>query len=531
MRPSLTLISLALLAAPAAAQQADIGRIVDEGLNRSQVMQTAQELTDGIGGRMTNSPAMRKAEGWAIDKFTGWGLRNVHRDGYAFGRGWSFDTASMTMLTPRRIPLRIIPIAWTPGTNGLLRGEIIVAPMSKVRHFEAWRGKLRGKVVLVSLPGEGSEPVTASFRRLSKEEIDKLDTINQPKIDPEAVERSVVSRRFEKQLDEFLKAEGALGWGRISQRDGGLVHGTGYNYQIGNSPVLPGFEIAAEDYRRLARIAKVGPAPTVEMLSDARYDDSDANAYNILAEIPGTDPRAGYVLAGAHLDSWVASDGAVDNGAGSAMIMEAARILAKLGVRPKRTIRFALWTGEEQGLTGSLAYVQKYLAERPPVPADQQADDRFRWPHRFPITKKPGFDELVAYFNIDNGSGKLRGIYAENNIAAVPMLEQWLKPFDALGAGKVVMGTTGGTDHMFLQSLGLPAFQFVQDPLDYGSRLHHTSIDSFDHLKADDMRQGAVVLAGVLLQAANSDKALPREPLPSGEVVTDPFKYEDPSQE
>lgn len=530
MRPRFAILALALISSTAFAQEADIARIAEEGFNRSQVMQTAQELTDNIGGRLTNSPSMRKAEQWAIDKYTRWGLSNIRRDGYEFGRGWSFDNSSAIMITPRRVAMRAIPIAWTSGTNGAVRGEVVVAPMKVVKDFDLYRGKLAGKIVLISLPGTGDEPDKPAFVRLSKEDIAKRDTYDQGNYDPDAVDRAVRNRQFESKLDAFLKSEGALAWARISYRDGGLVHGAGYNFQVGQSPQLAGFEIAAEDYRRLARIAKVGPAPTVELMSDARYDDSDVNAYNILAEIKGSDPKAGYVMAGAHLDSWVAADGAVDNGAGSAMIMEAARILSTLGVRPKRTIRFALWAGEEQGLTGSLAYVQKYLATRPaPAPEDVMSD-RSRWIYRFPITKKPGYDELTAYFNIDNGSGKLRGIQAENNMAAVPMLKEWLKPFEAMGAGTVVMQTAGGTDHVFLQSVGLPGFQFIQDPLDYGSRLHHSSIDTFDHLKAGDMRQGAVVLAGILLQAANSTRPLPKEPIPTGVLPSDPFKYQDPAE-
>jgi Zn-dependent M28 family amino/carboxypeptidase len=201
-------------------------------------------------------------------------------------------------------------------------------------------------------------------------------------------------------------------------------------------------------------------------------------------------------------------------------------------VKPRRTIRFALWEGEEQGLLGSLAYIEKYLATRPaPKEPENGIETYFRWPHRFPITKKAGYDELVAYFNIDNGSGKLRGIYAENNLGAASILREWLAPFSSLGAGQVVMSTTGGTDHVFVQSIGLPGFQFIQDPLDYASRVHHSNLDTLDHLKADDIRQGATVLAGMLLQAANSDKTLPREPLPTEERPTNPFKYQDPRQQ
>lgn len=534
MRFSIAALPLLALASPLAAQQADqLNRVIEEGMNHSEVMQTAQQLTDGIGGRMTNSPQMRQAEKWTSDKFREWGLSNVRKDPFAFGRGWSINTAYVRMASPRPIMLTSIPVAWTPGTNGVLKAPIIVAPMKKERDFEAWKGKLAGKIVLVSMPGTGDEPEKVPFRRLSGEDIGKLDAYKQPKTDPSALEKALKENAFDRKLDAFLKAEGAVAWARISYRDGKLVSGEGYAFGVGKTPALPGVEIAAEDYRRLARLAKTGPAPELEILSDVAFDDSDVNAYNIIAEIPGTDKKAGYVMAGAHLDSWVAGDGAADNGAGSAMVMEAARILSKLGVKPKRTIRFVLWAGEEQALLGSMAYVDKYLAERAPGPVEDQGTDNvyFRYKTRFPITPKPGYSDLKAYFNIDNGSGKLRGIYAEGNVAAVPMLKEWLSPFDSMGAGAVVAAPTGGTDHVFMQSVGVPGYQFIQDPLDYSSRLHHSAIDTFDHLKADDMRQGATVLAGMLLQAADSAKTLPRMPMPTKPAVTDPFKYSDPADD
>ncbi|QCB37459.1 M20/M25/M40 family metallo-hydrolase [Sphingobium sp. PAMC28499] len=532
MRHSIILLPLLCLAAPVAAQQPDdLNRVIDEGLNHSQVMQIAQHLTDDIGGRMTNSPQMRQAEAWTADQFRQWGLSNVRKQGFRFGRGWWIAGSSVKMISPRPIQLTAIPVAWTPPTNGVLSAPIIVAPMKKERDFDAWRGKLAGKIVLVSLPGIGDEPNEAAFLRLKGEDIEKLDRFEQPKNDPASLERLMKRLSFTRKLEAFLKAEGAVGWARQSYRDGKLLHGEGYDFGVSDTPALPGVEIAAEDYRRLARLAKTGPAPVLEINSDVRFDDSDVNAYNILADIPGSDPKAGYVMAGAHLDSWVAGDGAADNGAGSAMIMEAARILKSLGIKPKRTIRFALWSGEEQGLFGSMAYVDEYLATRAPGPKEEQGREEmyFRYKTRFPITPKPGYADLKAYFNIDNGSGKLRGLYAERNVAAVSLLREWLSPFASMGAGNVVSQPTGGTDHEYMQAIGVPGYQFIQDPLDYESRVHHSGIDTFDHLKAEDMRQGAVVLAGMLLQAANSDKTLPRMPLPTQPAVSDPFKYEDPA--
>src|SRR3569623_2091306 len=436
MRKSLlAALAAAALLVPAASQSATdypvINRIMDEGFNHSQVMNTAEYLADQIGPRLTNSPNMRKAEAWTSSKFSEWGLQNVHKEGFPFGRGWWIESSSVRMTSPRPIQLTAIPIAWTPSTNGTVTGEVVVAPMTSPADFAKWRGKLKGKIVLVTKPDSGSEPDQPAFKRYTDEAI----------------------------------------------------------------------------------------------ANDVRFDDSDPNAYDIIADIPGTAKDGSYVMAGAHLDSWVAGDGAADNGAGSAMIMEAARILAKMP-RPNRTIRFALWAGEEQGLLGSLAYVENHFATRG---GDASATGLARymgWGNRWPITTKPEWSKMAAYFNIDNGSGKLRGIYAENNPAVVPIFKEWLAPFNSMGASSVVIRKTGGTDHVFMQAVGLPGFQFIQDPLDYGSRIHHSSLDTFDHLKGDDMRQASVILATFLWNAANGD-ALPRPPLPTQPVKTDPFAYGD----
>jgi carboxypeptidase Q len=534
MRKLYAVFLVMFAALPASAQQPDdMNRIIDQGLNHSQVMQIAEHLMDSIGARLTNSPQMRQAEAWTQGQFRSWGLKNVRKEGFAFGRGWSITSSSVRMTTPRVMPLTAIPVAWTPATSGTITAQIVVAPIRRERDFEAWRGKLAGKIVLVTLPDNGSEPGEAPFRRLTGEDLDKLDRYRQPDHDPASIERRIKRTMFAGKLDRFLKSERAVAWARMAYRDGKLVHGEGYSYRVGDTPSLPGLEIAAEDYRRLARLAKVGPAPTLEINSNVQFDDSDVNAYNILAEIPGSDPRAGYVMAGAHLDSWVAGDGAADNGAGTSVVMEAARILSRLGVKPRRTIRFVLWGAEEQGLLGSLAYVEKYLAKRapaavPPGTSEGGIEQMLRWRDRFPITPQPGHKDLVAYFNIDNGSGKVHGLYAEGNVAAVPLLREWLQPFASMGAKSVVAAPTGGTDHVFMQAVGVPGYQFIQDPLDYQSRVHHTSIDTFDHLKAEDLRQASVVLAGLLFQSATSAKTLPRMPLPTKGTPTNPFRYDDP---
>jgi carboxypeptidase Q len=519
-----------IAATPLAAQERGaLNTIIDQGTNHSQVMQTVQHLTDVIGPRLANSPGARAAEAWTQGKFREWGLKNVHKEGFAFGRGWSIERSSVRMVTPRSIQLTAIPIAWTPGTNGTLTAPVVVAPIARERDFAKYRGQLRGKIVMVTLPRAAKDPTDPDFRRLTGEEIGKLDQFQQPTYDPAAADRRAKRLDYTKKLDAFLKAEGAVAMATMSYRDGKLVHGEGYLFGVGETATLPAVQIAQEDYLRLARLAKVGPAPTLEIVSDVRFDDSDGQAYNVIAEIPGTDPKAGYVMAGAHLDSWVAGDGAADNAAGSAEVMEAARILSASGIRPKRTIRFVLWAAEEEGLLGSLAYTQAHLAKRG-TPEQQQATGtaaNYGFAYRWPIVTLPGHGDLAAYFNIDNGSGKLRGLYAENNPAVVPVFREWLAPLASMGAGNVVARQTGGTDHVMLQQVGIPGFQFIQDPLDYGSRVHHSSVDTFDHLKAEDLRQGSIVLASVLLSAANADKALPRPPLPTQPVVTDPFAYSD----
>ncbi|MFA5968735.1 MAG: M20/M25/M40 family metallo-hydrolase [Sphingomonas sp.] len=524
-----------VVAGPALSQSTDkstpdkstVGKIIDEGINHSEVMVTAQYLDDVIGARLTNSPSMRKAEEWTQSRFRDWHLSNVHKEGFEFGRGWSIERSSVRMISPRPIQLTAIPVAWTPSTNGPISAPIIIAPISKEADFAKWKGKLAGKIVLITLPDTGDEPNAAPFRRLSGEDIAKLDKFEQPRYDPAGGDRRLKRLAFATKLDAFLKSEGAVAWASQAYRDGKLVSGEGYLFSKAETPSLPGVQIAAEDYRRLARLAKSGNAPTLEIDSVVHFDDSDSKAYNIIAEIPGSDPKAGYVMAGAHLDSWVAGDGAADNGAGTAMIMEAARIISASGIKPKRTIRFALWAGEEQGLLGSRAYVEQHLASRgaPNDPPLAGLNGYYGWSDRWPITSKAEWGQLAAYFNLDNGSGKVRGIYAENNPAVESTFREWLAPFNPMGASSVVIQKTGGTDHVFMQAVGVPGFQFIQDPLDYESRVHHSSIDTFDHLKGDDMRQASTILASFLVNAANADKALPRPPLPTKPAVTDPFAY------
>ncbi|HEX2803176.1 MAG TPA: M20/M25/M40 family metallo-hydrolase [Sphingomicrobium sp.] len=523
-------VALAALAAPAAGASSEIDRIIDEGLSHSQAMRNASELMDGIGPRLTNSENFDRAADWALGKFRQYGLENVHREPYQFGLGWNLDSWSAQMVEPRGIVMRSMPVGWSPPTNGPLTAPVILAPMSKKEHFDKWRGKLAGKIVMVSLPGAPRQWSTSPFRRYEDSDIAKLDEYELPKDELRTYKEFVKGDKFPLELSRFLKAEGAVGMVRKSYRDWGLVSGEGYLIEPGKTLALPFMELGAEDYRRLARLETDGRPPVISFTIAARFNERDLTADNLVADIRGSDPNAGYVMAGGHFDSWIAADGATDDGVPSVIVIEAARIIKSLGVRPKRTIRFALWSGEEQAIMGSTAYIEQHLAHRPVDPGLGPLDYFAEWPGAFPIEKKPGYDQLKAYFNLDNGAGKIRGIYAENNIAAIPLLKKWLSPFDSMGASAVVTSKTGGTDHEYMQAVGLPGFQFIQDPLDYGGVTHHSSVDTLDHAPPDDVRQAATILAAMLWQAANSDEVLPRPPLPTAPSKSDPFKVEDPDK-
>lgn len=510
------------------AEDPAIAKIIDEGMNRSHVMTYASDLFDGIGPRLTNSENLRKAQAWAIEELKAIGLANVHEEAFRFGVGWNLDGWQVTMNAPRKLVLTTIPVAWSPPTAGTVTAPVIVAPMSKVEHFEQWKGKLKGKIVLVSLPGATSESKEGIFERYSDKDIAEKDHFDLPKFDPLSTPGWAKALPFREKLAAFVKAEGGVALVWKAYRDGKLVSGEGYAYQPGATLAVPTIEMAQEDYRRLVRLAVTGKTPELSVRVDARYDEAHLDSTNVIAEIPGSDPKAGIVMAGAHFDSWIAGDGASDNGAGSVALIEAARLIQKLGIKPKRTIRIALWTGEEQGELGSLAYVNQHFGSRPVDPKLSAIAMEDAWTKAFPITIKPEHAALKAYFNVDNGSGKIRGLFTEGNTGVNGLLGEWLAPFRSLGAGSLVASKTHGTDHEKYQAVGLNGYQFIQDPLDYETRVHHSTLDTLDHMRADDMRQISTVWAGVVWQAANSDKELPRQPVPTKPVQTDPFKVADP---
>jgi carboxypeptidase Q len=496
-----------------------VNRIRDEGLHHSQVMEIAQALTEQIGPRLTGSPQMKQANDWTRDKLREWGLLNAHLESYEHGRGWSFTRSSVSMVAPLASPLLALPKAFTPGTNGPVRGQAMRVEIESQDDFAKYQGKLAGKILFFDKARDVVEPKGVSYVRRGQDDLEELAQYafaGDGRSD-EFRTRFLKRYRLAKPLAAFLTAEKAAAVVEISPRDDGLIDVTGSRaWNRSEEPGVTGLVMASEHYNRVVRMMDAGTPVELEIDVDARFHDEDANAYNTVAEIPGSDLASELVMLGAHLDSWHAGSGATDNGAGSSVVLEAVRILEAIGVRPRRTIRIALWSGEEQGLRGSRAYVAQHFATRPePTDPEQKDLPSFLRKETGPLTLAPEHAKLSAYFNLDNGSGKIRGIYCQENAAVVPIFESWLAPFKDLGADTVSPQNTGGTDHLSFDAVGLPGFQFIQDGLDYGTKTHHTNIDVYDHLRKNDLMQASVIMASFVYNAAMRDRKMPRKPLPA----------------
>ncbi len=495
-----------------------VNRIRDEGINRSQVMDTLRYLTDRIGPRLTGSPALVEANEWTLQTLLEWGLKNGHLEEWGpFGRGWSFSRSAVHMIQPRQTPLTALPKAWTPGTSGPVRGRAFKATIETEVDLDQYRGGLQGKVLFVSDSREITAPEQADFARLSPTELEEMELFSFPSGQVEKwLEEAREQLQLRRALNEFLIKEGAVAVVDISSRDGGTLRlGSAGSREPGASVGLPTIAMATEQYNWILRLLEEEQDVELEIDIEAQFYDDSLMVYNTIAEIPGTDKADEVVLLGAHLDSWHPGTGSNDNGTGTAVVMEAVRILTALGVRPRRTIRVGLWAGEEQGLLGSRAHVEKHYASRP----DSKIPDQQEFPAHlrtlgWPITPKPDHAKLSGYFNLDNGSGKIRGIYTQGNAAVAQVFEEWLKPFRDMGADTVTNRNTGGTDHVAFDAVGLPGFQFIQDDLDYYTRTHHSNWDVFDHAQREDLVQASVVIASFAYHAAMRDELLPRKPLP-----------------
>ncbi len=532
---ALLVLSLAVPAqVPAPAEKVDVemmGKIRKEGMENSKVMDTLSWVTDVVGPRLTGSPQLKHANEWTKTRLTEWGLENAHLEVWGpFGRGWSLEKYSANVTEPVPFPIIGYPKAWTPGTNGAITGEVVYFDVKTEADFEKYRGKLKGAIVLSVPMREVKAWFNAPGSRYTDAELLTMSNAAPPggggprQGGPAGTPNAEQLQRFREQQAvaqkraDFLRTEGAAVLVDISRNgDGGTIFVASGGPRDKNAPqALPSLTITVENYGRMVRMLEKGVKVKMEVDIKAKFHDDDPMAYNVVAEIPGTDLKDEVVMLGGHLDSWHGGTGATDNAAGCSVGMEAVRILKTLGVKPRRTIRIALWSGEEQGLFGSRAYVSQHFAERKEVPGQQPAAQQSgagRGPQG-PLTLKPEHDKFSAYFNLDNGTGKIRGVYLQGNEAVRSIFRAWLEPFRDLGASTLTSSNTGGTDHLAFDAVGLPGFQFIQDEIEYDTRTHHSNMDVYERLQADDMKQASIIMAAFVYNAAMRDEKLPRKPLP-----------------
>ena len=496
-----------------------VTRIRYEGFRNSKVMEIASGLMDGIGPRLTGSPNMKRANEWTRDQLTSFGLSNAHLESWGpFGRGWANEYVNVRMTSPDIAPLIAYAKAWTPGTNGVLKGKCIRVKIENKKDFDKYRGKLAGLIAIFGPDPEVKTITQPMFERLGDKELADIGQYPIPSEKQAFRFRQYIKRmQFIKDVNKFLADEkvlalvdhgyGSFGGGTVFVQSGG-------SWKTGETVTVPGITVALEQWDRIARLLEQKKEVELEMNVTNTFTDVDPMQYNTVAEIPGSDKKDELVMVGAHLDSWHSGTGATDNGAGSVVMMEAMRILKALEVKPRRTIRIALWSGEEQGLLGSQNYVQQHFGSRPPMDEpDYKGMPTLLRREAGPVTVKPEQAKVSAYFNVDNGSGKIRGVYLQENEAEAPLFEAWMQPFKDLGMATLAMRNTGGTDHLSFDAAGIPGFQFIQDPLDYETRTHHSNMDVYDHLQADDLRQAAVIVASFVYNAAMRDTMLPRKPI------------------
>lgn len=480
--------------------------IKEEGFNNSKVMETLFQLTDENGPRLTGSTGMKNAEKWAKERLESWGLTNAHIEPWgAFGRGWEVSKCYIAMTAPYYQQLIAVPRAWTPGTNGLISSNAVLVHIDNAKDMAQYAGKLKGKIVVLSNMNNEVKPnFTPDASRLSDDDLKKMamDPHTEEGVTNLSQKPKVPASRpinIRPSIDSFLIAEGALAVLSGGRGTMGTVFTSNGASRAWNAPaVLPETEMGSEHLGRLVRLLEAGKEVTVEMDIKTTFLTADSVENNVIAEIPGTDKslKDELVMLGGHMDSWHAATGATDNGAGTAVALEAIRILKAIGIKPRRTIRIALWSGEEQGLLGSRAYVKNHFGDR------------------LTMELKPEQQKVSAYYNLDNGGGKIRGIYMQGNYQVKPLFESWLEPFDDLGAKTVTIKNTGSTDHISFDEVGIPAFQFIQDGLEYGTRTHHTNMDCYDRASANDLMQASVILAAFVYNTAMRDEKLPRKPLP-----------------
>jgi carboxypeptidase Q len=525
-----------------------VDRIKDEAFARSEVMDHLRNLTDVHGPRLTGSPEFEEAAQWAVERLSEYGVSNVHVERWGpFGRSWSVEAFSAEQLGPHYARLTAMPLAWSASTPGPVSGEPLLTPLDTsfesgglkkiAEHFDVyrrqWSGKLRGRILLLSPLKPEPPREKPLFARETDQELAEIATAPEPramlrvsKLDdlewPEKPEErfktfmampaplidQLIDRIDAMALDRsrFFASEGvaAILTADGRAREGLLAAEAAGSFRSRDPLAPPTFVVTAEQYARLVRLVEHKQAVRVRLDLKVAVSDKDVEGGNIVGEIPGGARKDEIVMVGAHFDSWHSGTGATDNGAGSAVMIEVMRILKALNLKLDRTVRLALWGGEEQGLLGSRAYVQAHFAD--------------------PVTMalKAEHGKLSGYFNLDNGSGRIRGVYLQGNDAMRPLFEQWLAPFRDLGVTTVTIRDTGGTDHLSFARVGLPGFQFIQDRLDYGTLTHHTSADTYDHAVPADLMQASAVIASVVYETANRAERLPRREMPKAAPAAAP---------
>ncbi len=525
-----------------ASESLDLGmyaRIREEGLNHSHIMEYASALFDDIGPRLTGSPNLAKANAWTRDQLTAMGCSNAHLESWGdFGMGWRQISTSVDMVTPDTAVFIAQATPWSPPTQGSVTAEVIAVPQLKEeKDFDAWKGKLAGKIVLY---GKAPEIHPDPAPLLQHYDENKLTQLYQYPLDGNMEDQHVYSEgpkfwedefkkvNFKAQVAKFFAEQHAVallvtGWGG----GGGMFRDDNVE-QMGEDVYLPDHKqpipsavLSSENFGRVSRLLEHTVPVTISVAINSEFTGDHEQGYNTIAEIPGADPtlKDQVVMVGGHLDSWIAGTGATDDGAGAIVAMEAMRILTALHFEPRRTIRIGLWSGEEQGEFGSLGYVHQHfgtigLSTKP----EELAVPSYMRERVGPLTIKPEHGLISGYFNLDNGGGKVLGIYAENNAAVVPIFSQWIAPLKDLGVTTISLRNSGSTDHESFNEVGIPGFQFIQDPRDYETRSLHSNQDVYERLSPSDIKQAAVVEAIFLYNTAMRDQMLPRKPLPKPEL-------------
>ncbi len=514
-------------------------RIREEGLRHSHVMQFASALSDGIGPRLTGSPNMAKANAWTRDTLTAIGLSNAHLEDWGeFGMGWQQINTWARMVSPDPEPLWLQAAPWSPATKGPVTGEVVFVDAQQASDLDKYKGKLTGKIVMFGSMRPTPDLTKPLFTRYTDAELKEMESYEGgggrfAQDSPER-QRLIADRARLTALRtaavKMMSSEGVLAVITPS-RDGGDGGGTGIIFddnganlargaQVKETAVtVPNAVMMIEHYNRLGRMLQAHVPVTVELNIDTKFTGDHEHGFNTVAEIPGTDPKlkSEVVMVGGHLDSWISGTGATDNGAGSVVAMEAVRILKALGVKPRRTIRIALWSGEEQGLFGSQGYIKTHFGTfAEPKDVDPNLPSYQR--PKGALTTTKDWETLDAYYNLDNGTGKVRGVYTQENFAIAPIFKQWMAPLADLGVTTLSYRNTGGTDHLSYDAVGLPGFQFIQDPMDYDTRTHHSDMDTVDRLHAADLQQAAVVEAIFLYNTSEREAMMPRKPFPHPEL-------------